>query len=56
MYITNKAKNNRMFEYHLGLSKETIDEMDNYLKTDPFVCYNKIYNTIVTDKKIYKVE
>jgi len=55
LYITNSAKNNRMLNYHLGLDKNTIEEMDRYLQTDPFICYNKVFNTVITDKKIYKV-
>lgn len=55
MYITNQVKNNRMIEYHLRMGKETVDELDNYLKTDPFVCYNKVYDTFITDKKVYKL-
>lgn len=55
MYITNKAKNNRMFEHHLSLNKHIIEEIDEYLKTDPFVCYNKRFNAVITDKKVYKI-
>ncbi len=56
MYITNDVKNNRMFENYLHVSPEVIEEMDSYLKTDVFVCYNKNLKTIFTDKKVYKLE
>lgn len=55
MYITNKATKNRMMEHHLELSNEVIKEIESYLNTDVYVCYNKIYNCIYTDKKIYKL-
>lgn len=55
LYITNSAINNRMLSYHLGLSKNIIEEMDKYLQTDTFVCYNKIFNSVITDKRVYKV-
>jgi hypothetical protein len=55
IYITNKATNNRMLSYHLGLSNDIINEMDNYLREDPFICYNKVFNAVITDKKIYKI-
>jgi len=56
MYITNKALNNRMFERYLMLSQKTINEIDEALKDDVFVCYNKTFNTVYTDKKIWKLE
>jgi len=56
MYITNKARNNRMFETHLGLEKHIIEEMHEILKTDIFVAYNKRFNSVITDKKVYKLE
>lgn len=55
IYITNKAKNNRMFETYLNLSKDVVNEIDKYLITDPFVIYNKVYDCVMTDKKIYKL-
>jgi len=56
MYITNKATHNRMFEHYLELKEEVIEEITKYLKTDVFICYNKIYNTLYTDKRVFRLE
>lgn len=55
MYITNQAKDNRMMQKYLHLSDEIMNEMEHYLKTDVFVCYNKIFRTVYTDYRIYKI-
>jgi hypothetical protein len=55
MYITNKATHNRMMYHHLTLSDGIISEIEEYLEEDVFVCYNKIFNCVYTDKKIYKL-
>jgi len=54
-YCTNNVSNNRMINTHLNLSDNVIKELEFYLKTDPFVCYNKTFQTIVTDKRIFKL-
>lgn len=56
MYITNQASNNLMLEKYLALPESTIDEMKEYLKEDIFICYNKNLKSVVTDKRVYKLE
>lgn len=56
MYITNKADNNRMLERYLALPENVINEMKNYLVDDVFVCYNKTFKSVITDKRVYKLE
>lgn len=56
MYITNTAKDNRMFEKYLKTSNQDIEDMEEALKTDVFVCYNKNFHTVYTDKRIWKLE
>ena len=56
LYITNTAKDNRMFEKYLKTSNQDINDMEEMLKTDVFVAYNKNFHCVYTDKKIWKLE
>jgi len=56
IYATNTIVNNRMLSNNLGFTKEVINEIDNFLQTDPYIIYNKIFDTFMTDKRIYKLK
>ena len=56
LYFTNynNTANNRLIEKYLNLSRTQIDKIQNH-RDSAFICVNKVFDCIITDKIIEKI-